>query len=624
MKTFTRLFIVALVLFWSCSDDEDSNILTRISFTKDSGTLSEASSDGFEVEVALFENVTAGVTFDVEISGPGVYGTDYTTTPDGSSGSFSVTIPMGSNIGSFTVNSIDNTNFNDDLDITFTLANAPEGFILGTDVEFQLTLEDDETNAEEDPATFSSIGDITLAGGEGAAEISAFDPSTGYLFVVNNSTSSVIDVVDLSNPSSPTYLQSIDATAFGDGVNSVAVKNGLLAAAIEAEDSQANGKVVIFTTADLNAAPTVVDAGALPDMVTFSPNGTYIVVANEGEPNDAYDNDPEGTVTVIDVNANFAASTLTFTGFNDDEAALETEGFRVFGPNATLAQDIEPEFITVSDDSKSAFVALQENNGIAKIDLATKTITDIFPLGFKDYSIAGNEIDASDEDGDAVVFAARPAFGMYQPDAIAYFEIDGTEYIISANEGDAREYDGFEEEARVKDITLDPTVFPNAAELQAEDNLGRLIITTTIGDTDGDGDFDELYSFGARSFSIWNAADGAQVFDSGNEIEVEINNAGLYADGRSDAKGVEPEGVAVGVIAGGKTLAFVGLERVDAVAVYDISNPSAPMFISILEVGDAPEGISFIPAMESPNGKSMLIVSSEDDGQVIIFQPERL
>ena len=624
MKTFTRLFIVALVLFWSCSDDEDSNILTRISFTKDSGTLSEASSDGFEVEVALFENVTAGVTFDVEISGPGVYGTDYTTTPDGSSGSFSVTIPMGSNIGSFTVNSIDNTNFNDDLDITFTLANAPEGFILGTDVEFQLTLEDDETNAEEDPATFSSIGDITLAGGEGAAEISAFDPSTGYLFVVNNSTSSVIDVVDLSNPSSPTYLHSIDATAFGDGVNSVAVKNGLLAAAIEAEDSQANGKVVIFTTADLNAAPTVVDAGALPDMVTFSPNGAYIVVANEGEPNDAYDNDPEGTVTVIDVNANFAASTLTFTGFNDDEAALETEGFRVFGPNATLAQDIEPEFITVSDDSKSAFVALQENNGIAKIDLATKTITDIFPLGFKDYSIAGNEIDASDEDGDAVVFAARPAFGMYQPDAIAYFEIDGTEYIISANEGDAREYDGFEEEARVKDITLDPTVFPNAAELQAEDNLGRLIITTTIGDTDGDGDFDELYSFGARSFSIWNAADGAQVFDSGNEIEVEINNAGLYADGRSDAKGVEPEGVAVGVIAGGKTLAFVGLERVDAVAVYDISNPSAPMFISILEVGDAPEGISFIPAMESPNGKSMLIVSSEDDGQVIIFQPERL
>jgi len=107
-------------------------------------------------------------------------------------------------------------------------------------------------------------------------------------------------------------------------------------------------------------------------------------------------------------------------------------------------------------------------------------------------------------------------------------------------------------------------------------------------------------------------------------IEVQINNAGLYADGRSDAKGVEPEGVTVGEIGGGKLLAFIGLERVDAVAVYDISDPTAPMFISVLKTGDAPEGILFIAASESPNGKSLLVVSSEDDGQVIIYQPERL
>lgn len=624
MKNFTRLFIAALVLFWSCSDDEGTDIIPRITFTNDSGSLAEDASDNFQINMALFENVSSSITFDVQISGDGIYGTDFTTTPDGSSGSFSITVPNGTNSASFIVNSIDDQIFGQDVDVVFTIANAPAGFILGTDTEFVLTIEDDESTATEDESSFASIGDITLVGGEGAAEISAFDPSTGYLFVVNNSTSSVIDVIDLSNPASPSLLQSIDATSFGDGVNSVAVKNGLLAAAIEADNTQENGSVVVFNTADLSAAPRVIEAGALPDMVTFSPDGAYILVANEGEPNDNYDVDPEGTITIVDVNADFTQTRLSFSGFNGDEATLEAAGFRVFGPGATLAQDVEPEYIAVSDDSKTAYVSLQENNGIAKIDLMTKTITDIFPLGFKDYSLEGNEIDASDEDGDAVVFATRPAFGMYQPDAIAYFKVGTSEYVISANEGDAREYDGFEEETRVEDVTLDPTVFPNAATLQAEDNLGRLIITTTIGDTDNDDDFDALYSFGARSFSIWNAVDGTQVFDSGNEIEVQVNNAGLYADGRSDAKGVEPEGVAVGEIGGGKLLAFIGLERVDAVAVYDISNPTAPVFISILEVGDAPEGIIFIPASESPNGKSMLVVSSEDDGQVIIFQPERL
>ncbi|MEL7003686.1 MAG: hypothetical protein AAFN93_13270, partial [Bacteroidota bacterium] len=353
MKNFTLLLLFSLVLFWSCSDDEGPEIISRVTFTDDGGSLAENSTSDFQVNMALFENVSSSISFDVEISGEGVYGTDFTTTPDGSSGSFTITVPDGTNEASFSVSSIDNQIFGDDKEIVFTVTNVPEGFILGSDIEFELEIEDDEAVAIEDESSFASVGDITLAGGEGAAEISAFDPSTGYLFVVNNSTSSVIDVVDLSNPASPTFLESIDATSFGDGVNSVAVKNGLLAAAIEAEDTQANGSVVVFTTADLDAAPEVITAGALPDMVTFSPDGAYILVANEGEPNDDYDNDPEGSVTVIDVNANFSATTLSFTGFNSQEEALEAEGFRVFGPGATLAQDVEPEFITVSDDSQS-------------------------------------------------------------------------------------------------------------------------------------------------------------------------------------------------------------------------------------------------------------------------------
>jgi len=213
---------------------------------------------------------------------------------------------------------------------------------------------------------------------------------------------------------------------------------------------------------------------------------------------------------------------------------------------------------------------------------------------------------------------------MYQPDAIAYFEVGGTAYIISANEGDARDYDAFSEEARTSSLTLDPSVFPNASELLDATQLGRLEITKTLGDTDGDGDYDKLYSYGARSFSIWNGNTGSLVYDSKNTLETDLHaNSSLYPDGRSDAKGAEPEGVAVGEV-NGQLIAFIGLERADAILTYDISNPNNPVFLQTLETGDAPEGVLFIPASESPNGSSLLVVSSEKDGLVKIYQPDKL
>ena len=453
---------------------------------------------------------------------------------------------------------------------------------------------------------FEEVGSIILeANGEveGAAEITAYDPRTMKLFVVNNAgEKSSVDVVDLEDPTSPMLITSIDITPYGAGVNSVAVSKELLAAAVESDEVDAPGSVVFFDTEDLSEVE-VVTAGALPDMVTFSPNGRFALVANEGEPSDDYSIDPEGSVSIIQIRPRFEVTTLSFAGFNNMEGSLE---------------DLEPEYIAVSDNSLTAWVSLQENNGLARIDLESKTITDIFPLGFKDYSLMGNEIDVSDED-DEIMLANWPALGMYQPDAIAAYKVMGTNYIITANEGDARDYDGFSEEERVKDLVLEPTAFPDADELQEEDMIGRLKITTTLGDTDSDGDYDELYSYGARSFSIWDGSTGMQVFDSGNEIEEIIIDAGLYADGRSDDKGVEPEGVTVGKI-GDRMLAFVGLERVDAVVVYDVTNPYAPLFLQLLESGDAPEGLIFIPAKESPSGKDLFIVSSEDDGQVLIFE----
>lgn len=476
----------------------------------------------------------------------------------------------------------------------------------------------------EETSTFEEIAEIELSGGEGAAEISAFDPETKLLFVVNNgenTPSPSIDVVDLSTPAAPEYIESIDISSYGGGVNSLAVKNGLLAAAIEGNDKTDDGKIVVFNTVDLSEE-AVMTVGALPDMVGFSPDGKYILSAGEGEPNDDYSIDPNGTISIIEVSG-FTVTTLDFTSFNAAEASLEENGYRVFGPDANLAADTEPEYIAISDDSKTAWVTLQENNGVARVNLETKVIEEIFPLGFKDYSLSGNEIDPSDADGDLVTFTNWPVLGMYQPDAIATFNVAGVDYFITANEGDAREYDTFEEEVRVNDITLDPTIFPTAVTLQTDTQLGRLNVTSTIGDTDNDGDYDKLYSFGARSFTIWNGSTGFRMFDSGNDLEVRVNNAGLYEDGRSDAKGVEPESVTVGKV-GKKLVAFVGLERVDAILMYDISNPAAPVFIKLLETGDAPEGLLFVPAEDSPSGLSLLIVSSEGDGIVKVFEVDAI
>ena len=238
----------------------------------------------------------------------------------------------------------------------------------------------------------------------------------------------------------------------------------------------------------------------------------------------------------------------------------------------------------------------------------------------------GNTLDASNRD-DAVNLANWPVYGMYQPDAIAAFQMGSTTYLISANEGDSRDYDGFSEEERIKDLDLDPTAFPNAAELQEDENLGRLKTTTTLGDDDGDGDYDRLFAYGARSFSIWNGSTGALVYDSGDMLETIIaqqdptnfnstNDDNDSFDSRSDDKGPEPEGVTVGEI-GGSLYAFIGMERMGGVMVFDISVPSAPVFIQYLNnrsFGDianddlGPEGLTFISAEDSPTYEPLLAV----------------
>lgn len=475
----------------------------------------------------------------------------------------------------------------------------------------------DLPNPNEEASTFTLISSTSIVG-EGAAEISAFDPGTQRLFVTNTA-SLQIEVFNLSNPSLPVFLTAINISSFGRGVQSVDVSDGKLAAAILGFTKTDNGKVVIFNTSDYSVVKEIT-VGALPDMVKYSYDGKYIVTANEGEPNSDYTIDPVGSISIIRVFQNYAVTTTDFSGFAGQEASLKTKGFRRFGPNASFAQDIEPEYVTISANSKTAWVSLQENNAIAEVNLPAGNITKIMPLGFKDFSQTQNAIDASDRPAGTIFQSTWPVKGMYLPDAIAVYEKTGTPYIFSANEGDSRDYPPFySEETRVKDITLDPTAFPNVATLRTDANLGRLKITNALGDTDHDGDFDELYAYGGRSFSVWNGNNGQQVFDSRNELDNKCLAAGYYADDRSDDKSVEPESITLGYV-GNKAIAFIGMERSNSVAIYNINNPSNPAFIKLLQTGTGPEGLLFIPSTQSPSGKSLLVVSCETDGTVKVYQ----
>jgi len=499
-------------------------------------------------------------------------------------------------------------------------------------------------------ATVDLIPIGTLATGffdEGASEIVAHDPATQSLYVIN-AQASVVDVIDIRNPAAPVRSGELDVTLNlpnAGGVNSVAVKNGMVAIAVENDDKQANGWIAFYNIRGQYLGS--VEAGALPDMVTFTPDGRHVLSANEGEPNGDYSVDPEGSVTIVTLAPGKKR-------YDIDRARVSTASFpttvhpdvRITGPlGTTVPQDLEPEYIATSANSRTAWVSLQENNAMAIIDIRSATVLDIVPLGAKDHSLAGSGIDASDRDS-AINIQPWPVKGLYMPDSIAAYVYRGMTYLVSANEGDAREYGDYVDVSRVKDVTLDPTAFPDGATLRADANIGRLNIINTEGDIDGDSDFDELYSYGARSISIWNA-NGSLVYDSGDTLEqvtaarypehFNASNTNNTFDNRSDDKGPEPEGLAIGTLKGHQ-YAFVGLERVGGIMVFDVTNPAATSYVSYYNnrdfsaateisgssnpaAGDlGPEGMVFIDAKDSPNRKPLLVVGNEISGTTTIYQ----
>lgn len=352
---------------------------------------------------------------------------------------------------------------------------------------------------------------------EPRTEISAYDPASKRLFSINLNLRQ-LDVLDLSAPETPVLTQTVP---LGGKPNSVAVHRGVVAVALEGAQKTDPGSVKFFNTSGMLLNHLTV--GSLPDMLTFSPNGRWLLVANEGEPN-SYNQvdsiDPEGSVSVIDMRGDVTGLTqfdVRTATFNPAIRQENASSIRVFGPNATLAKDLEPEYITVSNDSRTAWVTLQENNAIAVLDIPSATFTKIIGLGFKDHLQAGNKLDASDRDepgpsnNGIINIRNWPVLGMYQPDSIAAYRVKGKTYLVTANEGDARDYTGFSEEVRVGSLALDaasfaaqgfPDVTTGPGGLRNNDNLGRLTITNTLGNTDGDPEFEKLYAFGARSLSL--------------------------------------------------------------------------------------------------------------------------
>lgn len=528
--------------------------------------------------------------------------------------------------------------------------------------------------------TLTRVGRTTSQGfNVSAAEIVDYDKAQKKIFTINAQSGAVdvFDATDVTALAAPTQVLDVKqmlvdqgfaaSTAVVGAANSVSIHDNLAAIAIEANPKTDAGWVLFVNSSTL-AYVRAVAVGALPDMVIFTPDGSKVLVANEGEPNVGYTIDPEGSVSVITV-ADYSVATIGFSDFNTGgtrNSELPLTKMLLGGLNASVAQDLEPEYIAVRADSQQAYVSLQEANAIAVLNLASNSVTKFIGLGYKDHNIPGNEMDASQQDG--VNLRNWPVLGMYMPDTIATFTYSGKTFLVTANEGDSREdwLNGFtdavacaaggyylasskcRDELALRDIaTTDLTLGTALTGLTTDGTLGRLKFSYQATKAmNGGTTINKLYAYGGRSFSIWDVDTGEQVFDSANAFERitalrygslfnQDHNGSLAGDKRSNSKGPEPEAIAIGEI-GGHTYAFVGMERMGGIMTYDISNPYAPAFVQYVNDRDVtqtanadnatagmdlgPEGFRFVAAADSANGKPLLIVGNEVSGTTSVYE----
>ncbi|WP_454940702.1 choice-of-anchor I family protein [Evtepia sp.] len=485
----------------------------------------------------------------------------------------------------------------------------------------------------------------------GVAEIVAYSQDNQKFYLVNGREQK-LDIVSLAGLTageegqSLTLEQRLDVSqmipgfAFGD-LTSVAVDpvHDRVAVAVQAEDYAAKGAILLLNYDGEYLAHY--PAGVQPDNVTFSPDGRYVLSANEGEPRQGYENgtDPQGSVTIVDLAAETPApNTVTFEAFDAQREAL-TQANVILKQGRNPSTDLEPEYIAVDGDSATAYVALQEANSIAVLDLASGQFTGVHSLGFKDHSQPGNELDANKEDKQAKL--QNEAFmGVYMPDGIALYEAGGKTFLLTANEGDASEWEEYANITTVVTGTVEEDGETTDVEVEVLDKTKLDGLPAVEEGTH--------FTLGGRSFSLYEVTqDGlTQVFDSGSDFEsitaqaypdhFNASNKNNKLDSRSDAKGPEPESVTVNLVEG-KPYAYVGLERIGGVMVYDLSDPAHPAFVEYVntrdfsvdfpEAGTDPaqgdvsvEGMCAVPASASPTGQALLLTANEVSGTVAVFQ----
>ncbi len=521
--------------------------------------------------------------------------------------------------------------------------------------------------ANEATVKITEISAISLDG-EGSGEIATFHPGSKRIFATNGVKNS-IDIFDISNVAAPKKVGSLSLSPYGNDVTSVAAGRDVVVAAVLVTEtfsatgapSTPNGKLVVFdTNGKVLSSPDIL--GVLPDSVTFAPNGTTALVAIEGQPVCAKDDpattakedtdyskasDPEGGVSIVDL-TNPAAPVVKFAGFKQfNVAQMKAKGIAVSSVVNNVAKDFEPEFITAVDN-KYAYVTIQEANAIGKLDIEAASFESVTRAFESKLSVTAR--DTSDRDSGAGPRNYANVVGASQPDAIASFKVGSGHYFVTANEGDAREYTCLNDDQRGSSLKVDSRRFPNWSTLSANAALGRAKVNPTIGDRDGDGDIDTIHLRGSNSMTMYR--NGIALWDSGELLDqIQIKAFGVaningshslssdkstmnyVGQDRSDDKGSEPEGVAVGMV-GNTRVAILGLERMTALAVFDITQPRTPVFQEWLQMLPAkatpakdvkhwsPEGIVFVSADKSPSGKALIITSYELSGSISIHQIE--
>ena len=522
--------------------------------------------------------------------------------------------------------------------------------------------------ANEATLKINEIASITSGDGEGSHEIATFHAGSKRIFATNG-VKNAIDIYDVSDVTNPKKVGSVALSPYGNDVTSVAAGKDVVVAVVNVSDkfsatgvpTTTNGKIVVFdTSGKVLSSPDVL--GVLPDSVTFAPNGTTALVAIEAQPVCAKDDpataakedadyskasDPVGGVTVVDL-SNPASPVLRFAGFDQFSVAeMRAKGIAVSSVVNNVSKDFEPEFVTAVDNNY-AYVTIQEANAIGKLNIGSATFESISRAFESKVSRVAR--DTSDRDAGAGPRTYANVVGASQPDAIAGFTVGAGQYFVTANEGDAREYTCLNDDLRGSSLKVDARRFPEWKTLSGNAALGRAKVNPTIGDKDGDGDIDTIHLRGSNSMTmyrngiaIWDSADlldqiqtqafGVANINGSHSLSSDKSTMNYVGQDRSDDKGSEPEGVAVGMV-GDRRIAILGLERMTALAIFDITDPGNPIFQEWLQMLPtkatpakdvkhwSPEGIVFVPASKSPSGKALIITSYELSGSLSIHQVE--